>query len=89
MPVWMPESMNPGVTVLPPASTTRAPAGAAMPAPIDAIRAAADHDRAASIAAPDTGRMRALVIAMVSPPAGAAGRGAWPAAAGAAASGAA
>src|SRR6266852_4838758 len=69
MPVWMPESIQPGVTIFPPASITRAPSGAFM-APTAAIRPPRMTSVPVSIAGPDTGKIRAFVIAMISPVAG-------------------
>jgi hypothetical protein len=60
------ESINPGVTVLPAASMTRAPSGAFI-TPTAAIRPPRITIVPRSIAGPDTGRIRALVIATTSP----------------------
>ena len=66
MPVWMAESIRPGVTVLPPASITRAPSGAFI-VPTATIRPPRMTRVPRSIAGPDTVRIRAFVIATISP----------------------
>src|SRR5260221_13781707 len=66
MPVWMPEAIHPGVTVSPPAPIPRAPPGAFM-TPTAAIRPPRTTSVPRSIAGPDTGRIRAFVIATMSP----------------------
>ena len=90
MPICVADSIQPGVTIFPVASTMRAPAGTWTAAPTAAILPAWITTVPRSIAGPDTGNTRALVMAIVSPAAtgaGAARRGAcrgagrvvWPA----------
>src|SRR5258708_19815698 len=70
MPVWTPESSQPGVTIFPPASMTRAPEGAVRFAPTAAIRPPRITTVPRSIVGPETGRIRAFVMATTSPPVG-------------------
>src|SRR5258708_3376906 len=70
MPVWIPESSQPGVTIFPPASITRAPQGGGRFAPTAAIRPPRITTVPRSIAGPETGRIRAFVMATTSPLAG-------------------
>src|SRR5687768_4405461 len=74
MPIWTAESSSPGVTVLPPASITRAPSGA-LDVPTETIRPPRMTMVPLAIGGPDTGRIRALVIATISPLRTGAGRG--------------
>src|SRR5258708_10928966 len=70
MPVWTPESSQPGVTPAPPASMTGAPEGAVRFAPTAAIRPPRITTVPRSIVGPETGRIRAFVMATTSPPVG-------------------
>ena len=68
MPICVADSIQPGVTILPVASITRAPAGTCDVGADRGDLAGPDHDRSRSIAGPDTGNTRALVIATFRPP---------------------